>query len=128
MSFNRINAYHVMWLFVFFDLPVLTKPQRKQATQFRKALEKDGFSMMQFSVYVRHCPSKENMEVHVKRVRLALPTAGQVSILAVTDKQYSEIRNYLGAVEKAKFCRSSISMTLNNNNTNNISVTIEFTS
>ena len=64
--------------------------------------ETDGFSMMQFSVYVRHCPSKENIEVHVKRVRLALPTAGQVSILAVTDKQYSEIRNYLGAVEKAK--------------------------
>lgn len=91
-----------MWLFVFFDLPVITKPQRKQAAQFRKALEKDGFSMMQFSVYVRHCPSKENMEVHIKRVRLALPTAGQVSILAVTDKQYSEIRNYLGSVEKAK--------------------------
>ena len=91
-----------MWLFVFFDLPVLTKQQRKQATQFRKALEKDGFSMMQFSVYVRHCPSKENMVVHMKRLRLALPTAGQVSILAVTDKQYSEIRNYIGAVEKAK--------------------------
>lgn len=102
MSLNRINAYHVMWLFVFFDLPVQTKQQRKQAAQFRKALEKDGFSMMQFSVYVRHCPSKENMEVHVKRVRLALPTVGQVSILSVTDKQYSEIRNYLGAVEKAK--------------------------
>lgn len=102
MSLNRINAYHIMWLFVFFDLPVQTKPQRKQATQFRKALEKDGFSMMQFSVYVRHCPSKENMEVHMKRVRLALPPAGQVSILAVTDRQYSEIRNYLGAVEKAK--------------------------
>ena len=47
-----------MWVFVFFDLPVLTKQQRKQATQFRKALEKDGFTMMQFSVYVRHCPSK----------------------------------------------------------------------
>ena len=102
MSLNRINAYHVMWLFVFFDLPVQTKQQRKQATQFRKALEKDGFTMMQFSVYVRHCPSKENMEVHVKRVRLALPSTGQVSILTVTDKQYSEIRNYLGAVEKAK--------------------------
>ena len=102
MSLNRINAYHVMWLFVFFDLPVQTKQQRKQATQFRKALEKDGFTMMQFSVYVRHCPSKENMEVHVKRVRLSLPNTGQVSILSVTDKQYSEIRNYLGAVEKAK--------------------------
>ena len=91
-----------MWLFVFFDLPVLTKQQRKQATQFRKALEKDGFTMMQFSVYVRHCPSRENMEVHIKRVRLALPCVGQVSILSVTDKQYSEIRNYLGAAEKAK--------------------------
>ena len=102
MAFTRINAYHVMWIFVFFDLPVLTKQQRKQATQFRKALEKDGFTMMQFSVYVRHCPSKENMEVHIRRVRLALPAAGQVSILSVTDKQYSEIRNYLAAVEKAK--------------------------
>ena len=91
-----------MWLFVFFDLPNTTKKERKAAAQFRKALEKDGFSMMQFSVYVRHCPSKENMEVHMKRVRLALPAAGQVSILAVTDKQYSEIRNYLGTVEKAK--------------------------
>ena len=91
-----------MWLFVFFDLPVQTKPQRKQATLFRKALEKDGFSMMQYSVYVRHCPSKENMEVHIRRVRLALPCVGQVSIMSVTDKQYSEIRNYWGAVEKAK--------------------------
>ena len=52
MSENRINAYHVMWLFVFFDLPVTTKKERKDATQFRKSLEKDGFSMMQFSVYV----------------------------------------------------------------------------
>lgn len=101
MSLSRINAYHVMWVFVFFDLPVQTKMQRKQATRFRKALEKDGFTMMQFSVYVRHCPSKENMEVHIKRVRLALPSVGQVSVLTVTDKQYSEIRNYFGVIEKA---------------------------
>ena len=90
-----------MWVFVFFDLPVQTKMQRKQAARFRKALEKDGFTMMQFSVYVRHCPSKENMEVHIKRVRLALPSVGQVSVLTVTDKQYSEIRNYFGVIEKA---------------------------
>ena len=50
MSENRINAYHIMWLFVFFDLPVTTKKERKDATQFRKSLEKDGFSMMQFSM------------------------------------------------------------------------------
>lgn len=102
MSENRINAYHVMWLFVFFDLPVMTKKERKEATQFRKSLEKDGFSMMQFSVYVRHCPSKENMIVHIKRVQPAIPPSGIVSILSVTDKQFSDIRNFYGKVEKAQ--------------------------
>lgn len=85
-----------MWLFVFFDLPTMTKRERKDANCFRKMLEKDGFVMMQFSVYVRHCPSKENMEVHIKRVESFIPDSGQVSILAVTDKQYGNIRNYIG--------------------------------
>ena len=102
MSENRINAYHVMWLFVFFDLPVMTKKERKDATQFRKSLEKDGFSMMQFSVYVRHCPSKEKMDVHIRSVQFAIPASGMVSILSVTDKQFSGIKNFYGKVEKAK--------------------------
>jgi CRISPR-associated protein Cas2 len=62
----RLNAYHIMWLFVFFDLPVTTKKERKLATGFRKNLLKDGFTMMQFSVYNRHCASKESAEVHMK--------------------------------------------------------------
>ena len=53
-----------MWLFVFFDLPVKTKKQRKEATTFRKYLEKDGFSMLQFSVYMRHCASKTRKSVN----------------------------------------------------------------
>lgn len=95
----RLNAYHVMWLFVFFDLPTTTKKERKHAAQFRKALEKDGFTMMQYSVYVRHCPSKENRDVHVTRVRGFLPDAGMVSIMAVTDKQYGDIINIWGKKE-----------------------------
>ena len=102
MSENRINAYHVVWLFVFFDLPVMTKKERKVATQFRKSLEKDGFSMMQFSVYVRHCASKENLSVHIKRVQHSIPATGMVSILSVTDKQFSNIKNFYGKAEKAK--------------------------
>ena len=54
MSYERINAYHVMWLFVMFDLPVTTKKERKEAAVFRRNLEKDGFLMHQFSVYFRH--------------------------------------------------------------------------
>lgn len=87
----RLNAYHIMWLFVFFDLPVSTKKEMKAATLFRKNLEKDGFSMMQFSVYIRHCGSKESLEVHVKRVKSLLPETGKVSILSVTDKQFGSI-------------------------------------
>lgn len=102
MSEIRLNAYHIMWLFVFFDLPTTTKAERRSSAQFRKALEKDGFTMMQFSVYVRHCPSKENMDVHIKRVRASMPQAGLISILSVTDKQFGEIRNFWGKVERAK--------------------------
>ena len=97
---HRLNAYRVMWLFVFFDLPVTTKKERKNATQFRKALEKDGFTMMQYSVYIRHCPSKENRDVHMNRIKSAVPLAGMVSILSVTDKQYGDIVNIWGAKEK----------------------------
>lgn len=102
MSDLRLNAYHIMWLFVFFDLPTNTKKERKAAAQFRKALEKDGFSMMQYSVYVRHCPSKENMNVHIARVRASMPPSGLTSILSITDKQYGEIQNFWGKVERAK--------------------------
>ena len=102
MSELRLNAYHIMWLFVFFDLPTNTKKERKAAAQFRKALEKDGFSMMQYSVYVRHCPSKENMNVHIARVRASMPPSGLTSILSITDKQYGEIQNFWGKVEQAK--------------------------
>lgn len=102
MSEIRLNAYRIMWLFVFFDLPTNTKTERRNATLFRKMLEKDGFTMMQYSVYVRHCVSKENMEVHIKRVCLSMPPAGLVSILSVTDKQYGDILNFWGRIERAK--------------------------
>ena len=70
MSQYRLNAYHIMWLFVFFDLPVTTKKERKLATKFRKEIMEDGFTMMQFSVYMRHCASYESLQVHKKRVKI----------------------------------------------------------
>lgn len=92
-----------MWLFVFFDLPVKTKKQRKDAATFRKNLEKDGFTMMQYSVYTRHCGSKESMEVHIKRVKSLIPPQGKTSILKVTDKQYGDIINFWSAEQKIVF-------------------------
>lgn len=100
MSHERLNAYKIMWLFVFFDLPVDTKKQRKAANDFRKDLLKDGFVMMQYSVYTRHCASKESAEVHMNRVNMLVPEEGQVSILKVTDKQYGQIVNFWGKKSK----------------------------
>ena len=85
------NAYRIMWLMVLFDLPTETKKDKKAYTDFRKALLKDGFSMFQFSIYVRHCSSRENMKVHLRRVKAAMPEKGMVGIMAITDKQFSEI-------------------------------------
>jgi CRISPR-associated protein Cas2 len=100
MQQTVLNAYRIMWIFVFFDLPTNTKRQRRRATQFRKGLLQDGFSMMQYSVYVRHCASKQSSDVHTQRVRKMVPPEGHVSLLSVTDKQYGCIINYLGAKEK----------------------------
>ncbi len=96
MEFNRINAYRIMWLFVFFDLPTNTKGERKAASQFRKKLLKDGFTMMQYSVYMRHCASRESMDVHVRRIKTYVPSQGQVSMMSITDKQYGNIVNFWG--------------------------------
>lgn len=102
MSENRLNAYHIMWLFVFFDLPVVTQKERKVATLFRKNLMKDGFVMLQYSVYIRHCASYESQVVHIKRVKAIVPETGMVSILSVTDKQYGDIVNFWGGKKKKK--------------------------
>lgn len=102
MAFDALNAYKIMWILVFFDLPVTTKQDTRQATRFRKELLKDGFVMMQFSVYVRHCASKESMDVHIKRVKGLVPPKGHVSVLSITDKQYGDILNFWGAKEIPK--------------------------
>ena len=95
-GFERFSEYRIMWILVFFDLPTETKKEKKAYTDFRKSLIKDGFTMFQFSIYVRHCASMENAEVHMKRVRALLPKIGKVGILCITDKQFSNIQLFFG--------------------------------
>ena len=85
-----------MWILVFFDLPTETKTDRKAYTHFRKELMKDGFTMFQFSIYLRHCSSRENRDVHVKRVKQIMPAKGNVGILSITDKQFGLIEIFEG--------------------------------
>lgn len=94
--YDRLNAYRIMWILVHFDLPTNTKKERKAHTDFVKKMKQDGFQMFQFSMYIRHCSSKENADVHMKRVKKILPVKGHVGILCITDKQFGMMEIYHG--------------------------------
>jgi CRISPR-associated protein Cas2 len=95
----RLNEYRIMWILVFFDLPTETRQDRKNYTKFRDKMMDDGFTMFQFSIYVRHCASRENMEVHLKRIKSILPPKGQVGMMTITDKQFGMMEIFDGKKE-----------------------------
>ena len=106
---NRFSEYRIMWVLVFFDLPTETKKEKKMSADFRKRLLADGFTMFQFSIYIRHCASRENAEVHIKRVKSFLPEHGQVGIMCITDKQFGNIELFYGKkIFGYKYSRSAI--------------------
>lgn len=92
----NLSGYRWMWVIALFDLPVDSQDSRRQYARFRKALIKDGFMQMQYSVYLRHASSRENAEVHMQRVERAVPTEGEVRILTLTDRQFSRMRVFWG--------------------------------
>lgn len=89
-----------LWLFVFFDLPVGTKTERRDATKFRKFLLDDGYMMLQYSVYIRLCRGQEAVDKHAKRLTNRLPTKGSVRALQVTDRQYERMKTLVGTQRK----------------------------
>ncbi len=85
-----------MWILVFYDLPTYTAEERKTSAEFRKNILEEGFTMFQFSMYARPCPSRENAEAHIRRVEKILPPRGKVGIMTITDKQFGMIKLYYG--------------------------------
>lgn len=91
-----------MWLFVFFDLPVGTKTERRHATRFRNFLKDDGYMMLQWSVYARVCRGNDAVNKHLARVARSLPPKGSVRALQVTEKQYARMQLLLGTPTKGE--------------------------
>lgn len=94
---QRLSEYRVMWIMVMYDLPTFTKKDRKIASDFRKKIIQDGFTMFQFSSYIRHCASMENAQVHIKRVKQIVPEKGTIGIISFTDKQFENMEIFYGA-------------------------------
>src|SRR5262249_46127036 len=88
--------FRSMWLVAMFDLPVETAEQRKEYAQFRKTLLRQGFIMLQYSVYARHAASEESLEPVRSRLGVALPPHGEVRLLAITDHQFGKMDVYVG--------------------------------
>ena len=86
----------LMRILVFFDLPVKTKAQRRTATRFRSFLLKDGYHMVQYSVYARICAGADSVQTHRERLYRALPHKGAVRMLVVTEKQFNSIEILVG--------------------------------
>lgn len=83
-------------MLVFFDLPVVTAKERKAAAKFRKFLLKDGYYMMQWSVYSRLCNGTDSIAMHEQRLKQNLPEKGSIRLLTLTEKQYESIDVLLG--------------------------------
>jgi CRISPR-associated protein Cas2 len=93
---HALSGYRLMWLFVFFDLPVETKTDRREHARFRKNIMARGFVRLQLSVYARHCASDSAADHEKKEVKDLVPPKGEVRVLQVTDRQFARMEVYLG--------------------------------
>jgi len=85
-----------MRLFVLFDLPVKTKRDRRLYQKFHNFLVKDGYDMLQLSVYMRVTNGFDGVETHLARLRRNLPPRGNVRAMVVTEKQYARMLVLVG--------------------------------
>ena len=102
MELPLLNRYELMWMIVLFDLPVIEKTERKEATQFRNFLLDNGFGMIQYSIYTKLFSGKDSCEKYYKMIQENLPSDGKVDIITITDKQYENIISYNAAEKTPK--------------------------
>lgn len=91
-----LSEYRIMWVLVTFDLPVKTREARQQATRFRNDLLDLGFSMKQFSVYMKFCGTRETVNSLKDQIGAIVPESGTVFLIAFTDKQYEQMKIWYG--------------------------------
>lgn len=95
------NGWRIMWVLAVFDVPTTTPEARCAYTQYRNELLKENFAQLQFSVYLRHCPTLAAAEALIARLRHRIPKDGHVVYFLLTDKQYGMTREFIGK-HKAK--------------------------
>lgn len=91
-----MSSYKYMRALVLFDLPTDTKFNRRSATQFRNYLLNDGFTMLQYSIYSRLCPDRDNADTHLQRIKKHAPKEGSIRMLMLTENQFTNMEVICG--------------------------------
>ena len=89
-------SYRYMRIMVFFDLPTLTSENRSNYSKFRKFLLKNGFLMMQESVYCKLALNATAANAIVQSVKNNKPPEGLVQMMTVTEKQFAKMEWIVG--------------------------------
>lgn len=91
-----MSEYRSMRLLLLFDLPMVEDYEKKEYTNFRKELIKQGYFMIQFSVYMKCVNTQIKLESEIKKIYKYVPTNGNIRLIAITEKQYSNMEILLG--------------------------------
>lgn len=87
-----------MRIILFFDLPSVTKTDHREYTRFKKILEMKGFFMLQESVYTKLALNQSVVDATMKEIKQKVPKDGLISVLVITEQQFSSIEHILGEV------------------------------
>ncbi len=79
-----------------FDLPMQTDSEKKSYTKFRKQLIREGFIMVQYSIYMRVCPSRDYANRMSQRIKKITPNKGHIRLFMITEKQYEDMEIIVG--------------------------------
>ncbi len=88
-----------MRLILFFDLPVETSVNRRDYRNFVKDIKKLGFYMIQESVYVKLGIDLRSVQSSIEKIKRILPHKGNISVLTITEKQFTDIDILLGEMK-----------------------------
>lgn len=88
-----------MRIILYFDLPSTTKTDKREYTRFKKLLTKKGFFMMQESVYTKLALNQTVVDSTMRDIKQKLPKDGIISVLTITEQQFSSIEHILGEVK-----------------------------
>ncbi|MFD1418984.1 CRISPR-associated endonuclease Cas2 [Companilactobacillus keshanensis] len=89
-----------MRMMCLFDLPMDTPKQQRQYRIFRKELIRNGFMMLQYSVYYRSIPNRSAGKKYQNAIEYFLPENGEIRLMAVSEKQFEDMQVLVGSKSK----------------------------